>query len=77
MNKILIAGRLLSENRGIDEMIKFGLKNPDLHHIIVCGIDVKGDKSGQALLSFQKNGVNGNGRITGAVAPYMYLDTFS
>ena len=73
MNKILIAGRLLSENRGIDEMIKFRLKNPSLHHIIVCGIDVKGHRSGQALLSLHKNGVNGNGRITGAVAPYPVL----
>lgn len=73
MNKILIAGRLLSENRGIDEMIKFRLKNPSLYHIIVCGIDVKGHRSGQALLSLHKNGVNGNGRITGAVAPYPML----
>jgi tetrahydromethanopterin S-methyltransferase subunit A len=40
MNKILIVGRLLSENRGIDKIVRFSIKNPSLHHIIVCGTDV-------------------------------------
>lgn len=69
MNKISIVGRLLSENRGIDMMIKFSIKNPTLHHIILCGTDVKGHRSGQALLSLHKNGVNRHGRILGATAP--------
>lgn len=73
MNKILIVGRLLSENRGIDMMIKFCIKNPNLHHIILCGIDVKGHRSGQALLSLHENSVNGHGRILGATAPYPLL----
>ncbi len=73
MNKILIVGRLLSENKGIDMMIKFSIKNPSLHHIIVCGTDVKGHRSGQALLSLHKNGVNRHGRILGATAPYPLL----
>ena len=73
MNKILIVGRLLSENRGIDKIIKFSIKNPSLHHIIVCGTDVKGHRAGQALLSLHKNGVNGQGRILGATAHYSLL----
>ncbi len=73
MNKILIVGRLLSENRGIDKIIKFSIKNPSLHHIIVCGTDVKGHRAGQALLSLHKNGVNGQGRILGATAHYPLL----
>ena len=56
MNRILIVGRLLSENRGIDVLISFALKNQDLRYIIVCGKEVKGHKSGQALLSLHKNG---------------------
>jgi tetrahydromethanopterin S-methyltransferase subunit A len=72
MNKILIVGRLLSENRGIDKIIKFSIKNPSLHHIIVCGTDVKGHTSGQALLSLHKNGVNGHGTILGATAHYPF-----
>jgi hypothetical protein len=37
MNTIAIAGRLLSENKGIDEIINFALEHPDLRGIIVCG----------------------------------------
>jgi tetrahydromethanopterin S-methyltransferase subunit A len=73
MNKILIVGRLLSENKGIDIMIKFSTKNPSLQHIILCGTDVKGHRSGQALLSLHKNGVNRQVRILGATAPYPFL----
>lgn len=69
IDKVLIAGRLLSENKGIDMMIKFSIKNPGLRHIIVCGTDVKGHRSGQALLSLHENGVNRYGRILGATAP--------
>ena len=73
MNRILIVGRLLSENRGIDMLINFALKNQNLRYIIVCGKEVKGHKSGQALLSLHKNGVQSNGKIIGAYAPSPFL----
>ena len=58
MSTILLVGRLLSENKGIDTLIGFTLKYPNLHHIVVCGKEVKGHKAGQALLSLHRNGVN-------------------
>ena len=70
MASVAIAGRLLSENRGIDSMIKFVIEHPDLHRIIVCGKEVKGHKAGQALLALAKNGISSNGRIIGAIGPY-------
>jgi tetrahydromethanopterin S-methyltransferase subunit A len=73
MNKILIVGRLLSENRGIDAMIRFSIKNPSLHHILVCGADVKGHRAGQALLSLHKNGIDSHGRIMGSTSPFPIL----
>lgn len=73
MNKILIVGRLLSENRGIDAMIRFSIKNPSLRHIVVCGTDVKGHRSGQALLSLHKNGIDRHGRILGSTSPHPIL----
>lgn len=73
MDKVAIAGRLLSENRGIDAMIKYALEHPALKRIIVCGQEVKGHKSGQALLSLHKNGIDKSGRIVGAVGPYPIL----
>ena len=69
MNKVVVAGRLLSENKGIDIMIKFVLERPNLRRIIVCGNEVKGHKAGQALLALARNGVDSHGRIVGALGP--------
>jgi tetrahydromethanopterin S-methyltransferase subunit A len=74
MSRILIVGRLLSENKGIDRLIIFTLSHPNLHHIVVCGNDAKGHNAGQALLSLHRNGVNTNdGRINGATDAYRFL----
>ena len=73
MSKLAIAGRLLSENRGIDAMIRFTLEHPDLRLIIVCGKEVKGHRAGQALLALARNGIDTDGRIIGARGPYPIL----
>jgi len=73
MNRILIVGRLLSENKGIDILIKFTLKHPELRYIVVCGNDVKGHQSGQALLSLYRNGISRDGKIIGATGPHPFL----
>jgi tetrahydromethanopterin S-methyltransferase subunit A len=73
MGRIAIAGRLLSENRGIDAMIRFTMDHPDLKRIIVCGKEVKGHRAGQALLALGRNGVDRGGRIIGALGPYPTL----
>ena len=70
MDRILIVGRLLSENRGIDAIIRFTLLHDELHHIILCGKESIGHKPGQALLSLHLHGINhtksGEQRIVGA-----------
>lgn len=73
MNKVAIAGRLLSENRGIDAIIAFAVSHPDLRRIIVCGRDSKGHRAGQALLALHRNGTGPGGRIIGALGPYPLL----
>lgn len=69
MNKVLIAGRLLSENNGIDVMIDFTVKHPELKRILVCGREVKGHRAGQALLALASKGMDSSGRIIGAAGP--------
>ena len=69
INRILIAGRLLSENNGIDAIIAFTMKHPNLNRIIVCGKEVKGHRAGQALLALATNGMDSYGKIIGAVGP--------
>ena len=74
MYRILAVGRLLSENKGLDKMIRFSLAHPALHHIVVCGREVRGHKAGQALMCIHKNGVRSNdGRIIGAIGPNPFL----
>jgi tetrahydromethanopterin S-methyltransferase subunit A len=73
MNRILIVGRLFSENKGLDKLINFTLKHPTLHHIIVCGKEVRGHKTGQALISVHRNGAKKEGRIIGAIGPQPFL----
>ena len=69
INRILIAGRLLSENKGIDAIIDFAVKHPNLKRMIVCGKEVRGHRAGQALLALASNGMDSSGRIIGAVGP--------
>jgi tetrahydromethanopterin S-methyltransferase subunit A len=69
MNKVLIAGRLLSENKGIDAMIAFTIKHPELSRMLICGKEVKGHRAGQALLALASNGMDLSGRIIGAASP--------
>jgi tetrahydromethanopterin S-methyltransferase subunit A len=66
MERIAIVGRLLSENKGIDQIIKFTIEHPELKVILLCGHEVIGHKAGQALLSLHKNGVDDRNRIIGA-----------
>ncbi|MDP9016272.1 MAG: tetrahydromethanopterin S-methyltransferase subunit A [Thermoproteota archaeon] len=69
MDKVLIAGRLLSENKGIDAIIGFTINHPELNRILLCGKEVKGHRAGQALLALARNGVSTSGRIIGADGP--------
>jgi tetrahydromethanopterin S-methyltransferase subunit A len=54
-------------------LIQFTLRQPGLRHLIICGKEVKGHRSGQAVLSLHRNGVDDDGRIIGAIGPYPFL----
>lgn len=73
LNKISIVGRLLSENKGIDSIIKYVNKNPQVDTIIVCGKDVWGHKSGHSLFQVHKNGIDQNNRIINSTSPDPFL----
>ena len=73
INKISIVGRLLSENKGIDSIIKYVNKNPNVKTIIVCGKEVWGHKSGHSLFQLHQNGIDQNNRIINSTSPDPYL----
>jgi len=73
MNDISLVGRLFSENKGIDSIVHYVNSNPNVETIIICGKEVWGHKSGSALLSLYKNGIDANGKIINSSSPDPYL----
>ena len=73
LNHISIVGRLLSENKGIDSIIKYVYKNQKITTIIVCGKEVWGHKAGHTLFQLHKHGVDKNNRIINSTSPDPYL----
>jgi tetrahydromethanopterin S-methyltransferase subunit A len=73
MDNISIVGRLLSENKGIDRIIKFTNNNKSLKHLLLCGEEVKGHLAGQTLIALKKNGTDQNKKVINAPSPYPFL----
>ncbi len=73
LNHISIVGRLLSENKGIDSIIKHVNKNQKITTIIVCGKEVWGHKAGHTLFQLHNYGVDKNNRIINSTSPDPYL----
>ncbi len=69
MNKINVTGRLLSENKGIDLLVRYIISNEKIGTIILCGKDTAGHKPGHSLLCLYQNGIDQNGRIIGSKSP--------
>ena len=64
IDKVAIVGRLFTENKGIDSMIKHVNQNKKIKTIIVCGKEVWGHKSGHSLIQLYQNGIDDKNRIT-------------
>ncbi len=69
MNTINIAGRLLSENKGIDHLIRYIISNKKIQTIILCGKDTIGHRPGHSLLCLHNNGLDQNNRIIDSSSP--------
>lgn len=73
MKKIILVGSLLSENKGIDEIIRYSMDNKSLAHIILCGTDTIGHLAGNSLLSLFDRGIDRGGRILNSKGHRPYL----
>jgi tetrahydromethanopterin S-methyltransferase subunit A len=68
LNDVLV-GSLHTENLGIEHLITYCLRNPNIRFIIVCGEDGRqaiGHLPGQSFLALAQNGVDERGTIIGA-----------
>ena len=73
IDNVAIVGRLFTENKGIDSIIKYVNQNKKIRTIIVCGKDVWGHKSGHSLFELHKNGIDDNNRIINSTSPDPFL----
>jgi tetrahydromethanopterin S-methyltransferase subunit A len=69
LSKVALVGRLFSENKGIDSLVRHVISNKNLETILLCGEDTPGHRPGHSLLNLYKNGVDNQGRIIGSSSP--------
>ena len=69
MQNISVAGRLLSENKGIDSLIQSVVSNSKIKIIILCGKEVSGHLAGHSLLALYENGIDYEGKILKSSSP--------
>lgn len=69
MHHVAVVGRLLSENRGIDELVRFLNSHETIKMMLVCGRDTRGHAAGDALILLHANGIDREGRIIGSQSP--------
>jgi len=68
-----LAGTLQTANIGIEKIITNIVSNPNIRYLILCGKDVEGHKSGEALKALIENGINDKRIVIGTNAPAVYL----
>jgi tetrahydromethanopterin S-methyltransferase subunit A len=63
---VAIVGSMVTENLGIERLVRNVVANPAVSWLLLCGIDSKGHKAGESLLALSRNGVDAEMRIVGA-----------
>ena len=66
MDRISICGKCVTENIGIEKIVKNMISNPKLRFLVLCGRVSNGHFVGQAVKSLIENGVDKKKRIIGA-----------
>lgn len=69
MNNLAIVGRLLSENKGIEDIINYCIVHKELEHLVICGKDSRGHRAGDSLIALSKNGMTKEGIIIESKSP--------
>ncbi|MFH0832712.1 MAG: tetrahydromethanopterin S-methyltransferase subunit A [Candidatus Aenigmatarchaeota archaeon] len=66
MDNIAIVGKCVTENVGMEKMIKNIISNPHIRYLVICGQEPKGHYVGQAFKCLIENGLDSGRRIIGA-----------
>jgi len=68
-----LSGTLQTENIGIEKIVCNIVGNPNIRYIVLCGVDVEGHHTGDALRALAENGINQQRTIIGSTAVTPYL----
>ena len=70
--EIAIAGRVYTENVGVERMVQNLVANPRLRVLMLCGRESP-HLTGRTILSLHKHGVDADHRVVGAAGPEPFL----
>jgi len=68
-----LAGTLQTANIGLEKVIANIIANPNIHYLVLCGKEVEGHKTGEALIALMKNSIDNRRIIIGTTTPTAYL----
>ena len=77
LEKIAIVGKAVTENIGIEKIVKNLVTNSNIKFLILCGKESVGHYVGQAIKALVKNGVDENKNIIGAKGPLAKVKNLS
>lgn len=64
--KVAIVGKCVTENVGVEKIVKNIVSNPNIRFLILCGKKSVGHDVGQTLISLKENGVDEKMRVIGS-----------
>jgi tetrahydromethanopterin S-methyltransferase subunit A len=73
-DSLALYGSMKTENLGVEKVAANVISNPNIRFLVVCGTDVRGHRSGDALIALHRNGVDGNNRVIGAKSAIPFIE---
>jgi tetrahydromethanopterin S-methyltransferase subunit A len=73
-DKVAVYGPMKTENLGVEKVVANVISNPFIRHLIVCGREVQGHRSGDSIVSLHKNGLDETNRVVGAKSAIPYIE---
>ena len=70
--EIAIAGRVFTENVGVERMVRNLLAMPGLSTLILCGRESR-HRVGETILCLHRDGLDASGRVVGSRAPEPFM----
>jgi tetrahydromethanopterin S-methyltransferase subunit A len=73
-DKVAIWGEIRTENIGVEKVVANVISNPNIRRLVVWGEDVRGHRSGDALIALNENGIDAANRVLGSSGALPYIE---